>query len=186
MAANAAFNMPRVRHDIHFRGTVPLTMDYSDEQLRQRFRFGRETIDYLANELRGSLERPTAKRTALSVEQQIMIALRFYGSGAQLQVVGDTLSFDKSTVSRVVDSVTDALMARKDQHIKWPMEIQQLNNIKEGFYKKAHFPNVIGCVDGTHVRIQSPTEDEPSYVNRKGYHSINVQGICDDNGMYCN
>jgi hypothetical protein len=81
MAANAAFNMPRVRHDIHFRGTVPLTMDYSDEQLRQRFRFGRETIDYLANELRGSLERPTAKRTALSVEQQIMIALRFYGSG---------------------------------------------------------------------------------------------------------
>jgi hypothetical protein len=55
-------------------------MDYSDEQLKQRFRFGRETIDYLANELRGSLEKPTAKRTALSVEQQIMIALRFYGS----------------------------------------------------------------------------------------------------------
>ena len=120
------------------------------------------------------------------VEQQIMIALRFYGSGAQLQVVGDTLGFDKSTISRVVDSVTDALVARKDQHIKWPMEIHRLNTIKEGFYKKAHFPNVIGCVAGTHVRIQGPTEDEPSYVNRKGYHSINVQGICDDNGMYCN
>jgi hypothetical protein len=43
MAANAAYNMPRVRHDIHFRGTDPLTMEYSDEQLRQRFRFGRET-----------------------------------------------------------------------------------------------------------------------------------------------
>jgi hypothetical protein len=68
------------------------------------------------------LERPTAKRTALSVEQQIMIALRFYGSGAQLQVVGDTLGFDKSTVSRVVDSVTDALVARKDQHIKYQSE----------------------------------------------------------------
>jgi hypothetical protein len=27
-----------------------------------------------------------------------MIALRFYGSGAQLQVVGDTLGFDKSKV----------------------------------------------------------------------------------------
>jgi hypothetical protein len=70
---------------------------------------------------------------------------------------------NKSTVSRVVDSVTDALVARKDQHIKWPMEIQQLNTIKEGFYKKAHFPNVIGCVDGTHVRIQTPTEDESIY-----------------------
>jgi hypothetical protein len=30
--------------------------------------------------------------------------------------VGDTLGFDKSTVSRVVDFVTDALVARKDQH----------------------------------------------------------------------
>ena len=115
-----------------------------------------------------------------------MIALRFYANGAQLQVVGDTLGFDKSTVSRVVDSVTDALVARKDQHIKWPTEIQKLNTIKEGFYQKAHFPNVIGCVDGTHVQIQALTEDEPSYMNRKGYHSINVQGICDDNGMYCN
>jgi hypothetical protein len=56
-------------------------------------------------------------------------------------VVGDTLGFDKSTISRVVDSVTDALVARKDQHIKWPMKIHQLNIIKEGFYKKAHFPN---------------------------------------------
>jgi hypothetical protein len=53
-------------------------MDYSDEQLRQRFRFGRETIDYLANELRGSLEIPTAKRTALSVEQQIMITKQLF------------------------------------------------------------------------------------------------------------
>ena len=82
MNFNAAFNMPRVRQDRHFRGTDPLIMDYSDEQLRQRFRFGRETIDYLANELRGSLERPTAKRTTLIVEQHIMIALRLYTSGA--------------------------------------------------------------------------------------------------------
>ena len=139
MAANATFNMSRVRHDRHFRGTVPLTMDYSDEQLRQWFCFGRETIDYLANELRGNLERATAKRTALSTEQQIMIALRFYASGAQLQVVGDTLGFDKSTVSRVVDSVTDALVARKDQHIKWPTEIQKLNTIKEAFIRRHTF-----------------------------------------------
>jgi hypothetical protein len=94
--------------------------------------------------------------------------------GPQLQVIGDTLGFDKSTVSRVVDSVTDDLVARADQHIKWPPEIQKLNIIQEGFYTKAHFPNIIGCVNGTHVRIQALTEDEPSYVNRKGYHSINV------------
>ncbi|CAC5356694.1 HARBI1 [Mytilus coruscus] len=50
--------------------------------------------------------------------------------------------------------------------------------------KKAGFPNVIGCVDGTHVRIQAPEDDEPSFVNRKGFHSVNVQGICDQNCKY--
>lgn len=74
MAVNAAFDMPRVCHDRHFRGTDPPTMEYSDQQLRQRFRYGRETIDYLANELRGNLDRVKGKRASLSVEQQIMIA----------------------------------------------------------------------------------------------------------------
>ena len=38
------------------------------------------------------------------------------------------------------------------------------------------------CIDGTHVRIQSPSNNEPNYVNRKGYHSVNVQIVCDDKG----
>ncbi|CAC5394665.1 HARBI1 [Mytilus coruscus] len=153
-------------------------IDFSDEQLRQRYRFGRETIEFLANELRGELERSTSKKAALSVERQVMIALRFYGSGSQTQVVGDTMGYDKSTVSRVVSDVTDALVARKEQYIKWPTEVQKNVN-KRAFYDKAGFPNIIGCIDGPHVHIQAPTEDEPTYVNRKGFHSVNVQVICD-------
>ena len=36
-------------------------------------------------------------------------------------------------------------------------------------------PGVVGCVDGTHVRITRPFEHKKAYVNRKNYHSINVQ-----------
>ncbi|XP_046384859.1 putative nuclease HARBI1 [Ischnura elegans] len=36
-------------------------------------------------------------------------------------------------------------------------------------------PGVLGCVDGTHIAIKAPREAEPSYVNRKLFHSINVQ-----------
>ena len=43
------------------------------------------------------------------------------------------------------------------------------------FKDVANMPNVIGAVDGTHVRIQAPSEEEWAYVNRKGEHSINVQ-----------
>ncbi|XP_052065809.1 putative nuclease HARBI1 [Mytilus californianus] len=56
--------------------------------------------------------------------------------------------------------------------------------IKAGNFRIGGFPNVIGAIDGTHVRIQAPTTDEASYVNRKGYHIINVQAVCDADGMF--
>lgn len=36
-------------------------------------------------------------------------------------------------------------------------------------------PGVIGCIDGTHIKITAPSNQEWAYVNRKGVHSINVQ-----------
>lgn len=183
MAVNVMMNVPRARRPRHYRGFDPLTKDFSDEELRQRYRFGRGTIDFLSNLLRVRLERVTNKGSALSVEQQVMIALRFYGSGSQLQVVGDTMGFDKSTVSRVIDAVTDALIQKKDEYIRWP-DNDRKDVIKSGFYDKARFPNVIGCIDGTHVKIIAPHEDEQSFINRKGFHSINVQGVCDHKGKW--
>lgn len=38
------------------------------------------------------------------------------------------------------------------------------------------FPNVIGALDCTHVRIKRPSgANEGDFVNRKSFHSINVQ-----------
>ena len=45
-------------------------------------------------------------------------------------------------------------------------------------------PGVFGCIDGTHIRISRPHEWEASYVNRKGYHSINVQVFILFNWIY--
>ena len=39
----------------------------------------------------------------------------------------------------------------------------------------AGFPTVLGCIDCTHVRISTPKDNEVDYVNRKGYHSLNMQ-----------
>ena len=38
------------------------------------------------------------------------------------------------------------------------------------------FPNVIGAVDCTHIRLKRPSgPNEADFVNRKGFHSLNVQ-----------
>lgn len=69
--------------------------------------------------------------------------------------------------------------------VKWP-SLDECRRSKAKFFTTAGFPSVIGAVDGTHIRIQAPHVDEPSYVNRKGFHSINVQCVCDADGKFIN
>lgn len=47
-------------------------------------------------------------------------------------------------------------------------------------------PNTLGCVDGTLIAIKPPPEREDAYVCRKGYHAINVQGVCDHRKILTN
>lgn len=37
------------------------------------------------------------------------------------------------------------------------------------------FPEVIGMVDGTRIEIAAPHVDRQSYINRKGFYSIQLQ-----------
>ncbi|KAL9978170.1 hypothetical protein ACROYT_G015661 [Oculina patagonica] len=78
---------------------------FTDKELRARYRFGRQSILYITNLLAGDLRRSTARNHALLPLHQVLIALRFFASGSFLQVIGDTVGVDKSTVSRAVTDV---------------------------------------------------------------------------------
>ncbi|KAK6172692.1 hypothetical protein SNE40_016303 [Patella caerulea] len=62
--------------------------------------------------------------------------------------------------------------------IKFPVG-EDAKRVMEGFRKIAGFPKVLGCVDGTQIKIATPTENENDFINRKGVHALNVQMICD-------
>ena len=126
--------------------------------------------------------RNTRRNHALPPLHQVLIALRFYASGSFLQVIGDTFGVDKSTVSRVITNVSRALIMKQPHFIKWPSTNDECATIKNEFYLRGGFPCVIGFVDGTHVRLQAPSQHKNNYVNRKGFHSINVQGVCNHEG----
>ena len=48
------------------------------------------------------------------------------------------------------------------------------------YYQLAKFPNVLECIDGSHIAVRSLKKDEHLFVNRKCFHSINVQNILMD------
>ena len=88
MAAFAQFHVPHRRRERYFRNKDAL--DFTEE-LRERYRFGRKSIMFLSDLVRNDLEREIRRNHALTVEQQVMITLRFLASGNVLQVIGDTL-----------------------------------------------------------------------------------------------
>ncbi|CAC5371681.1 unnamed protein product [Mytilus coruscus] len=40
-------------------------------------------------------------------------------------------------------------------------------------------PGVVGAIDGTHIAIPGPNQHHENYINRKGFHSIVAQVVCD-------
>lgn len=108
---------------------------------------------------------------------KLAAALRFFAEGTYQKGVGNDLfvGMAQPTFSKVLSEVLMIL----ENHlcpvaIRFPIDDVQKDAIKRGFYGKTGFPGIIGCVDGTHVRIISPATDQHLYYNRKGFHSINV------------
>ena len=183
--AGLLFHLPpmRQRRPRNYRYNNNI-LAFSDEELRARYRFGRASIQYITNLIEADLRRKTKRGHALEPIDQVLIALRFYASGNFLQVIRDTFGVDKSTVSRAVYNVPQLLSAKHNEFIKWPTNAAVIRENKNGFYRRRRCPGVIGCIDGTHIRIIAPSNNENDFVNRKGFDSINVQGICDHKGKF--
>lgn len=86
---------------------------------------------------------------------QLLTTLRFYASAGNLATVADFSGMDISTVSRIIAKVTHSIARLSAQFVKMPTP-ENLIKEQTNFYQIASFPRVIGCVDGTHIKIQSP------------------------------
>lgn len=65
-------------------------------------------------------------------------------------------------------------------YIRFPQNAYERSVAKTRFFQKYRFPGVLGVVDGTHVAITAVSKlVENAYINRRGYHSVNTQIVCD-------
>jgi len=97
-------------------------------------------------------------------------------------VLGDHIQVHKSTVCRVIKTVSTEIARLRLHFIEFPNSVAEQERVQLGFFRLHQFPRVIGAPDCSHIRIQSPKSDiGEQFRNRKGYFSFNVQAICDSN-----
>lgn len=124
------------------------------------------------------------KGRAIPVEIQVCVALRYLASNDFQIGIADDFHMSQPEVSLIVTKFLDAIATKVNEFVKFPTSVNEIREAQLEFYKIAGFPRVVGCLDCTHVRIQAPHDDENDYVNRKRYHSINVQAVCDADGKF--
>ena len=123
---------------------------------------------------------------AIPLTLQICTALRYFATGSYQNLIGDANTVSQPSVSRIVKKFSSSLTSKSGNFIRMPATNVETGAAKQGFYNVASFPNVVGAIDGTHIKILAPREGEEAFVNRKGFHSINCQMVMDSNFIITN
>ena len=159
----------------------------SETETRCRYRFNHQQIQFLVEIIKSKLSPFQMGYRPLSPELQVMAALRYFASGAYFRVVADSIGIEETSVRKSVWKVTAALNEIAPQFIKFPKKQKEIQQAMQSFYSIGGFPNVLGAIDGTQIKIRKPPpEREEAFYCRKQYHSLNVQFICNGEMIFTN
>ncbi|KAK8785699.1 hypothetical protein V5799_007934 [Amblyomma americanum] len=165
-----------------------VTSRYFDFEFKKLFRLSRETCDLVCERFRRSSSYPKAVsgRRKISAEETILIALSYIGNQSSMNSVADRFDVTESSVVLCLRRVLDFLMDISDEVIAWPDDAE-LACSKARFLSESGGKgprNTVGCIDGSHVEIAKPEDSTASYINRKKWPSIILQGICNDQNKF--
>ncbi|CAK1601333.1 unnamed protein product [Parnassius mnemosyne] len=179
---NRALQLKQRRNERRMMRYMDKAFSMSDDELRANYRVDKDFIEEIINELKPYMQCPK-RRSDISPKYKILVALYFYATGSYQRLVGGTYGtlMSQQSASRAIREVTDALNNHNilGKWIRFPQTRQERDAIKRRFYEKFNIPAVLGCIDGTHISIVRPTENEERFFNRKHFHSRNVLIVCD-------
>lgn len=147
-------------------------------RFQQYYRVNKDVFKYLLELLEGDLP-ATRKSFAVQPIVKLGACLRFFAEGPYQKGVGNDcrVGLAQSSFSTVLTEVLNIFEEKLcPEWISWPEE-QEKKEIIQKFYEKFQIPGVVGCIDGTHVKIIPPT-NRHLYYNRKGNYSLNVLLVC--------
>ena len=110
-------------------------MDVDDTVLFARYRFTRLAILFIVDIVTEELDSALTKRSmALTPLHKVLVALRFFATGAHFRLIGESLGESVATISRCEFDVARALVSQGKKFIQLPRE-ESTSSVKQGFYR---------------------------------------------------
>ena len=110
------------------------------------------------------------------MEKRVALTLWFLATNADYQTIGHLFGVFKASVcvtrKQVCRAIVNVLLRK---YIALPTG-SALATVLNGLAWRG-FPHCAVAVDGTHIPIEAPQDSPADYQNRKGWHSVILQGI---------
>ena len=159
---------------------------YHPEDFRQHFRVSRRTASILVTALghcRGIPRASDPQRRGIlpvDVEKQLLVTLWFLATQEPFRSIGDRFGICNATAYRIVKRVISVINRNwTPKIIRWPKDSASARYVIDGFQGRRGLQGVLGAIDGSHIAIKAPRSNQDAYINRKCFHSIVLQAVCD-------
>ncbi|XP_063915611.1 putative nuclease HARBI1 [Zophobas morio] len=143
-----------------------------DFDFKEAFRLNKVQVKYVLGKIGARLAPANRRNHALTAEQQLLLTLHWLGNGAQMHGIAIMHGVRKSTVCRSIKKVVNIIIDTMfEEEVIWPENTQ---DIAMEFLRKGGFPCVCGCVDGTLINIDSPSNHEEVYLTQIGLEASTI------------
>ena len=152
---------------------------FTNNDFKSTFRMSRTSFNTLHQLLQLSIQKQdTHLCSAIHSMTHLWVFLYHVCLGVPYRVVCNQFAVGKSTVSKIVGEVAVAIvmvMGKRYIHMLEPAEAQwsteHWRKVTKGI------PGIVGCIDSSHIPITWPCASGNGDYNRKGFYSLNIQGI---------
>lgn len=123
------------------------------------------------------------KKFRISGEEKLCIALRYLVSGETQSSMQFDTRISQQRISFILAQVFRAIKKNLMHLMPVPNESDWKKHANL-FFEKWNFPNLIGGIDGKHIRILSPPNSGSMYFNYKGFFSVVLLALVDADYKY--
>jgi len=182
-----AFQLGRIPDVVLKTGTawnVLLKMD--DHTFRRHLRVSRAQFDSLTSQLKeqglkedhqagGCPEVPLLKK--------VLMFLWYLANQNSFREMSDKFDISQGAAHNAILEVLSLVCKLAPAYITWPSDCQK-RAVSAAFERVCTIGNIIGAIDGCHIKIQRPKICGDDYINRKSFYSVLLQGIVDEKGRF--
>ncbi|XP_066026359.1 putative nuclease HARBI1 [Pocillopora verrucosa] len=177
----AAWKIPRIQNVLEHE-----FLHFPDRKWLESYRISKDMFEQLTHDLRSLQRQVTRLRSPVPVRTVVAMLLKRLGKGLDYREIGDKFGVGASTACIKVNEAMKLLVSSKMHIISKIQRGIDFKRIINGFQRKWNFPQCLGAIDGTHIPIKAPLVHHADFYNRKCFHSVILQGVCDSQCCFTN